>query len=588
LKLFIACFTFLCILIHPLASTPKKLFKYIYIDANAGQSSGGHSAILLEDFVYHFQYYPDSIFHLVREPFSSFQKMYGVIGNRSIFIHEIELDEKDYEKFRFAWNRFYFQQSKEILDLQNKENDLILLDALYLDGQLSLKGAGYFKKNTSSTLPKFQLKNSQLQIQKTFWENTLKNMSSPDQLNKESISVYYLNALYYQMVWEIISGKYEFSQEGVFEWEEIEKNPTQKKELLVKMKSLSNLWKKQIQDKIQNPDQYSGYSLLILLARWYVVEKSLSEDKIYFLDSFSDNHSYLPFENLKKEKYSSRVKNQFATLFSEQVVDFLKGEVSNPSYAFLEDRANRFHEFERALLEKRDLRTTFELLLPSRKGFVPLENTLTWDSYQTKRFRSQESFARKQNELQKKYPFDLFRINCTTELFRYFYEITEQDPETSKQFYGGWVPIENSLHFIPFMAYHSVGKEFRVIASPKILSYRKQKLRDLKNKNDWKALLLESNTLTSSLYEFNEEDTLFLFFTDDTILGRPIAGVFNLSFGLIETLLGVGKLPFDEGKTLGKGIQGIFFSVPELFFFNIRKGTFVEEEWDLQKNPSRE
>ena len=48
----------------------------------------------------------------------------------------------------------------------------------------------------------------------------------------------------------------------------------------------------------------------------------------------------------------------------------------------------------------------------------------------------------------------------------------------------------------------------------------------------------------------------------------------NLGYALLHAGTGVFTLPFESGHRLLQGLHGATFSVPELFFVNIRKGTF--------------
>ena len=66
----------------------------------------------------------------------------------------------------------------------------------------------------------------------------------------------------------------------------------------------------------------------------------------------------------------------------------------------------------------------------------------------------------------------------------------------------------------------------------------------------------------------------FLFFTDDQVVPRPLFGAMNLLTGLGASAVGVAMLPVDGGETLWAGLRGALFSLPELVFHNIRKGTF--------------
>jgi hypothetical protein len=90
------------------------------------------------------------------------------------------------------------------------------------------------------------------------------------------------------------------------------------------------------------------------------------------------------------------------------------------------------------------------------------------------------------------------------------------------------------------------------------------------------VFLRESNTLTSTLYRRAPDDSAFLFFTDDAIPARPVLGALNLVAGLGVAAAGLAMLPVDHGNMLMAGLKGALFSLPELAFFNIRKGSFPD------------
>jgi hypothetical protein len=78
----------------------------------------------------------------------------------------------------------------------------------------------------------------------------------------------------------------------------------------------------------------------------------------------------------------------------------------------------------------------------------------------------------------------------------------------------------------------------------------------------------------NSYYKFNDQDAAFLIFTDDNILMRPIFGSINLAVATTMSIYGSLSLAFDSGKALKDGTMGILMSLPELAFFNIRKGSY--------------
>ena len=125
---------------------------YIYVNANTGQSSGGHSAIRLGKIVYHFQYFPDKIFHIIREPWEDFRYIYGIQENRTIYVHKIELSKNDFIFFLDRLNEIYLYQKKELDNLEKLDNDVKILESILKgDETVYLKGAGYFSKNQKNT-----------------------------------------------------------------------------------------------------------------------------------------------------------------------------------------------------------------------------------------------------------------------------------------------------------------------------------------------------------------------------------------------------------------------------------------------------
>ena len=106
-------------------------------------------------------------------------------------------------------------------------------------------------------------------------------------------------------------------------------------------------------------------------------------------------------------------------------------------------------------------------------------------------------------------------------------------------------------------------------------SYRGQQLEKLYDRNNGlMSVLRESNTFTSTLYTYNPDDAFFVFFTDDNLIFRPLFGLFNTAAGIGQSVFGFLNWPFDAGKNLKSGATGVLMSLPELMFFNMRKGSY--------------
>ena len=68
---------------------------------------------------------------------------------------------------------------------------------------------------------------------------------------------------------------------------------------------------------------------------------------------------------------------------------------------------------------------------------------------------------------------------------------------------------------------------------------------------------------------------LFLFFLPMiSLVLRPIFGLFNTAAGIGQSVFGFLSWPFDAGKNLESGATGVLMSLPELLFFNMRKGSY--------------
>lgn len=145
----------------------------------------------------------------------------------------------------------------------------------------------------------------------------------------------------------------------------------------------------------------------------------------------------------------------------------------------------------------------------------------------------------------------------------------------SRERLGGHVTSDSALGWIPAVSFEQVLAAYDVAGEGVVSSYRRAFVAE-RAERDHSAFaeLREASTLTSSIYRGSDRDSRFLFFTDGALLPRPLFGAFNVVAGLGETTLGILEAPFDRGRTLWSGVKGVVFSLPELAFVNLRKGTF--------------
>jgi hypothetical protein len=137
------------------------------------------------------------------------------------------------------------------------------------------------------------------------------------------------------------------------------------------------------------------------------------------------------------------------------------------------------------------------------------------------------------------------------------------------------VETDGILNFVPAVAARAVRDAYAGSEARLIPSYRRSRIaRMYREENPLLVFLRESNTLTSTAYRPAARDSAFLFFTDELVVTRPLFGALNLLAGFGAAAVGLARSPADDGETLRAGLVGLLFSLPELVFVNVRKGSY--------------
>jgi hypothetical protein len=242
-----------------------------------------------------------------------------------------------------------------------------------------------------------------------------------------------------------------------------------------------------------------------------------------------------------------------------------------PSYTQLEIAANRYQQWAYSNKTHR-LRLKSEQALPIKS--LPLTYFLLTDIPigQLSNALYHQDIAAK-NLLRQDRQHNAYHLathNCVTALFNLMDEAVSGQ---STQLLGGFIDPQTT--FIPFQSYDAVQKTYHVVKTHRLPSYRQQGLTKMYHRevDSW-VYTRESNIFSSRLYKHNQDDAWFVFFTDDTIIFRPFFGAVNTLAATSQSLLGLLRWPFDGGKQLQTGVRGLLASLPELAFFNIRKGSY--------------
>ncbi|MGJ4788856.1 hypothetical protein [Leptospira koniambonensis] len=565
------------------------------MNANIGQSSGGHSALRFDDTVIHFQYYPDEIFRVVRESYERFSYSYNTYSNRTSKIARVAISEKDLDKIRTGFEKLALIQFKHIKNLESIRADVQFLKEIISPGKnIHIRTFGYFKKEEGANLSslKEELNSSfgkgwlgklRTQIKKelnsalveekfTVFSEAPAVQNGTYPFYKEGISSWFLPRLEKLSVLEILDLGYSLNPETIFLSSGTSLNEEEKGKLI----SLRDSLKYSIVELIKEENSHWGHSVLVNLARYLVLEKSIEEGKLYFLITFPESAYQIAPTTWSKDKKNVEASSDLLLEASKNFrEERIKSEnLTEENYLTWEDLENRDWELRTGLSRGISIRNTFDRLSPDLSGnFVFSFPTPEPEIISKYLARSEKAESAYYDNLKQFYTFKLITKNCTSEIFDSL-EFILNEQEYQKVL-GKRIDPHSSLTFIPFIAYDSITEKWNVKEETLELSHRKVALEKLYESNSkWKTYLKESNVFSSSIYRSNPDDSSFVFFTDDVVLLRPVYGIVNLGWGIGNFTLGIFTSPFDKGKRVMNGLNSVFFSLPELVFFNIRKGTF--------------
>jgi hypothetical protein len=587
-----------------------KVVQFLYIEASEGHSSGGHVALQVGEEVYHYQY-ENGFIRLFKKNAEAFRINYQRLQNRTLHIADIDVSNTAYDQISNHFKVEFLRQKQNLNHLRALKSDRSLLltmlawktgkptSALFdPDNSPRLPGAGLFyypedlgsaKKRTACdtnqssatifTKLKQQLDNSNgknFLHEKRFALKKALAKLSPNFSNYKPTSHYSFSEQYTDLMNGLLALK-------VLQ----ESKPLAKTACFLVNLPESRLYDEEIkqaqdfqQDLLRSaqsllvskrPDW--AYALFVTMARLVVLEQSIQTRQWTFLDDTDEKAAAIPkqlltlyADHLKKHRQDDlqRWRRSVADLTSNYIT-------YERRYVKLEMAANRYQQWLTSD-EIGGLHYHNEQALPNKAVSVnhfivtdlsteQLEQALQHQKLVSERLRKEDFYLNGYNLLTK---------NCVTSLLT---QINAASSGRSKEMLGGF--IDSEVNFIPFQAFDSVQDTYKIASITEWPAYRKQELAKLYDReNNALVYLNESNVFTSSIYKHNPDDAWFVFFTDDTILLRPIFGAVNTLAATSQSLVGLFNLPFDEGKMIKFGTRGLIASLPELLFFNIRKGSF--------------
>ena len=587
---------------HPVsgAEHPNESLEFLYIDANTGGSSGGHTAVKLDDTVYHFQN-DEGYTRLARENWQQFRFVYNDVDNRNIHSAKIALLPEDLQRIRDRLGLRFMTQNRQGDYLTALQRDVSFLSSLESHTPVQIIGIGFFDRRPHQTSdfkdiadvieidhePGF-IRSERLRLQRRLETLAYVPPAKPAPLEPDRYPIYdptfseQLEDFYAHWFaltaidqgWPLRDGA--LIEAGQLEPSDTETNPSNPN------RQWLTRYRDQLRDAIigtlASPYPGSGPPLLLSLARYQAISLSLSTGKFLVLDVLPNQSERGQGELSEADKVALRrlIGKLQKTLHGLLAEGFRQPEPDESVYHRLEVAASELKESRAGLSQERPIHLGHSDGPPKGIGYAVIPNhAMSTPQLLRARAAAAQNAEQFLDQMQTAYQYQLITHNCVTELVRTVNSSFEQGNETRAL--GGHLDPGAEQSFVPFRFFELVRRRYRVTGTETLPSQRNRRLAQLSlDESDWQVWARESNTLTSSIYQPRVGDSAFLMFTEHAFWTRPLLGTLNLGYALATTSAGLLTAPTDQASMLKEGLFGMLFSVPELGLWNIRKGTFNE------------
>ena len=569
---------------------PPPPLAFVYVESNVGSASGGHSALRIGDRVYHYHHSEAGRLELARDEWPTFCRSYAGLENRTLHVATLDVPASDVARIAAGFNRAFVAQERDLDRLRRLDADAAWWRALAGGGAARslppLRGAGLLSADERGDADALELRAAVVAgLGESFVDDSLalldlqigRPLPEGDATELEPLRE---RLLLREALRALDEGRPLASDAIIDEFDRSPLTATERDALAAFrariLASIVSLLRS------SRPDR--GFPLHVEIARHLALSRSLRCGRLITLDVTPDDARLVARDGPAESAAAARVADRALTLSRELRGSLLAGtELPEPLFALLEESLSRGREAQRAA-RGQSVRLFEGRAIPSRGRSVDLELAAGVGEPAAKAVLASSRHDELERTLRARYAYDLLDRNCATELVRTLDGCFEDDAAAAAAL-GARLEPGGGLTFIPFLLDREVTTRMRVQRVEAIPSHRRSACEELARREPGLATALrESTTFASTIYTPRREDGAFLFFTDDALLLRPVAGAANLGYGVVRGLGGLFAAPFDGGEELKAGWSGALFSLPELLFCNVRKGTFRDVEPDPE-NP---
>ena len=560
---------------------------FLYLEANAGASSGGHVALQINETLYHYENNQQRLI-LVREDWESFRHRYTDLDNRTLHKAELSVSEPDLRVLERHLTRLFNAQRQRLETLTNLEQTVALLSAIAEEKAPEIAGADFTRPKISGPSPglkppspaidsaALRAEAETLRRQRQELTHAAKGgvtLPPPSDLSAQWVALFQR-----ERALRILLGEYALNSKWILDagpWTRWQTSPASDCAPARWLQQYAELKKEWIRHRLDHPVTGMEFPFLLALAQLEVTEQALREQRLLLL---------VPAKRLMQApKEDEAFKLEPQILLEERALDrfetvasqtFCQGEAHDGAWLNLAIAADEWLETRNAHTQKRPVAFRPDPDVPGGIGPL-LEPTISPRPIDIQALESASERAAAYGEsLNRDAGYDLITRNCVTALIEAINGAFSHADES--QALGGHISPSSSQSFVPYRFFELVKSRYRLESVSTLASSRHRLSLRSDPEGGWSELL-EASPLTGRAYRPRLEDGTFLVFTEQAPPWiRPLGGAINLSYGLLATTLGLFRAPWDEGRLIIAGGHGILFSLPELAGWNIRKGTYTE------------
>jgi hypothetical protein len=569
---------------------------FLHVEANSGGSSGGHVALRLGDRVFDYQHRAGGTLTLRRSRWEVFRHRTTVLGNRTIRVARVEVGEADFARLRDAFEERHLVWSRHYARLEAARADERLLARLQAgEPPAAVEGAGLFAPRAGGAGSE-ALRELRARVARRHGPELLASRLRAFEARLAALApAAEVAAPPAVDPARLPRAPYPFSAQArdLAQWivalrALIEAAPLAESALRPAGADAFRLdeaetrglaaWARDLERSLaalaasERPD--GGLALLVGMARLEAVRRSLAEGRLRLLEDLPrDAEALPPGARNAHDPYLTARRADAAERFVRARRRLAAPEpLRELDYDALEEAGNDLIEADRTLSGAAPWRLHEGERIPAPAAVVDglpspaLDEAAAQAALAAARRRTRTL----ETALHEAFAYELLTRNCVTELFATIAEALGAGATAL----GGPAPPPGPLRFVPFAAYEAVQRSWRVAERWEEPAWRRARLADLyAEENDLRVFLRESNTWTSTVHRHDPDEARFLFFTDDAPPLRPLLGAANLLAGLGQAAVGVALLPLDRGEALRDGLVSAVYSLPELAFVSLRKGT---------------